>query len=352
MNTKTRVAIIGTGNISHYHMLGYKRLTDTVEVVACCDIDLEKAREYAEKYNIPSVYADYNEMLAKEKIDALSVTTWNREHKNAAIAALNAGVNVICEKPMALNATEAEEMEAAAKKSGKVLQIGFVRRYGGDAILAKKFIDSGKAGDIYYAKVQYLRVNGCPGGWFADKYYGGGGPLIDLGVHVMDLARYLAGEPKPIAAYGATFSTIGHNRPLAEGWAVKDDGRFKKDVEDFATAFVRFDNGMLLEIETSYNLNIAKETNAVELYGNKAGIQLGNPSTYVTLDGSTGTLEEDGILPGFDFDQGFADEIAHFIDCVRNGVTCRAPAHDGVILMKMIDAIYESARTGHEVTIQ
>lgn len=348
---KTRVAIIGTGNISHYHMDGYLQMPDKVELVACCDIDLEKAKAYAERYHIPHVYADYREMLAKEKIDALSVTTWNREHKNASIAALNAGVNVLCEKPMAMNHIEAEEMLAAAKAAGKLLQIGFVRRYGGDCALAKEFIDSGKAGDIYYAKVQYLRPNGCPGGWFADQYYSGGGPLTDLGVHVMDLARYLAGSPMPVSAYGTTFSNIGHNRATV-GWSSSSEGDFKKDVEDFATGFVRFDNGMILEVETSYNIHIPADVNNVELYGNKAGIKLGEPSTYVMLNGDTGTIEKEGVECGLDFNLIFRRETAHFIECVREGKVCRAPAEDGVVLMKMIDAIYESARTGHEVIIK
>ena len=171
--SKVRVGIIGTGGISNAHMGGYKALPDEVEVVAVCDINEPKVKAYAEKYGVSAWYTDFNEMLAKEDLDCVSVTTWNSAHMPATVAALNAGVNVICEKPMAMNAAEAELMLDAAKKNNKLLQIGFVRRFGDDARAAKKYIDAGAIGDIYYGKAQYLRRRGCPGGWFGDKAYSG-----------------------------------------------------------------------------------------------------------------------------------------------------------------------------------
>ena len=154
---KTRVGIIGTGNISNAHMEGYNTLLDSVELAACCDLDREKAEAFAKRYGFAKVYTDYNEMLASEKLDAVSVCTWNAEHKNAAIAALKCGANVLCEKPMAMNRFEAEEMKKAADESGRVLMIGFVRRFGKDAELMKTFIDGGTMGDLYYAKANYRR---------------------------------------------------------------------------------------------------------------------------------------------------------------------------------------------------
>ncbi len=348
---KLRIGIIGTGNIAGFHRDGYLEVP-YCEIVALCDLKEEKARKFAELCRDckPNIYTDYHEMLAKENLDAVSVTTWNAEHKNAAVAALRAGVNVLCEKPMAMNAKEAMEMKQAAEESGKLLQIGFVRRFGPDCESAKEFIESGKAGDIYYGKVSYLRRNGCPGGWFADKAYAGGGPLIDLGVHVMDLARYLAGCPKPVAVYGATFSNIGHLRNGAKAW-VAEDGDYKADVEDFASAYIRFDNGFLLHVEASFNLNIKQDGGEIELFGTKAGIKLGAPNEYYCADGTDGQMiPEDGRV-GMDFGQIFRDELRSFAESVAEGKPCRAPAEDGVVLMQMIDAIYESARTGHEVAI-
>ncbi len=355
---KTRVGIIGTGGISNCHMAGYKALPALCEVVAVCDIDEPKVRAYAEKYNVPHVYTDYNEMIAKENLDAVSVTTWNAAHKGAAIAALKGGVNVLVEKPMAMNAEEAEEMIAVSKEVGKVLQVGFVRRYGGDAATIKKFIDAGTLGDIYYAKATYLRRSGCPGGWFGDVRYSGGGPLIDLGVHVMDLVRYLTGCPKPIAAYGVTYNNLGPNRAAGAkadlGYASNQAAsKYEFNVEDFTSAMLRFDNGMVLTVEASFNLNLKHDRADIELFGTKGGTKIGDGAEFFTdLNGEfINITPADKKSCTFDFGGSFNAEIAHFIDCARNGVPCRAPAEDGVILMKMIDAIYESARTGHEAII-
>ena len=155
MSRKLRVGIIGTGGISHCHMSGYKALGDEVEVVAACDIDEKKLEGYCEQYGIPRKYTDFNEMMAKEDLDAVSVCTWNSVHKDATIAALRGGANVICEKPMAMNTEEALEMLKVSEETGKLLQIGFVRRFGEDADIMLRFANEGKFGDIYYAKVVY-----------------------------------------------------------------------------------------------------------------------------------------------------------------------------------------------------
>ncbi len=351
--SKLKVGIIGTGGISHCHMDGYKQLTDRVDVVAVCDIDVDKAKWYAEKYNVPRVYADYNEMMAKEELDCVSVCTWNSAHKGATIAALRGGANVICEKPMAMNAEEAEEMRAVAKETGKVLQIGFVRRFGSDADRMNQLRESGDLGDIYYAKATYLRKDGCPGGWFGDKAYSGGGPLIDLGVHVIDLSRYIAGCPKPVSAYGVTFNNLGCNRAAASetAWAGPDkkDG-YEYTVEDFATALIRFDNGFTISVEASFNLNIANDCGSVEVYGTKAGVNLNNGDLYSTMAGKYTKVSTYGYK-GFDFTTDFKKEIAGFVAASQGKAPCRATAEDGVWLMKILDAIYESAATGKSVDI-
>lgn len=355
---KTRVGFIGTGNISHCHMEGYKALPEFVDVVAVCDLDEEKVKKYAAQYNVPHWYTDYNEMLEKEQLDAVSVCTWNAAHKPATIAALNAGCHVLCEKPMAMNTEEALEMEQAAKVSGKVLQIGFVRRFGRDAGILKNFIDAGRLGDIYYAKAVYLRRDGFPGGWFGDKSYSGGGPLIDLGVHVMDLTRYLTGSPKPVAAYGIVDKSLGKKRTeakfaKAEGaWQVANNLGidFQYTVEDFVSAYVKFDNGLTLQLEASFNLNIKQDTGTVELFGTKGGAKLTpDVEIYTDMDGCLVDIKPTGNT-GFDGD-AFKNEVKGFIACVREGADCRAPMDAGVELMKIIDAIYRSAEEHREVRI-
>ena len=350
--SKIRAGIIGTGGISHCHMEGYKALSDRVEVVAVCDIDEEKVKAYAKQYDVARWYTDYNEMMEKEELDCVSVCTWNAAHKGATIAALRGGANVICEKPMAMNAEEAEEMRAVAKETGKLLQIGFVRRFGQDADLIRKYCSDGLLGDLYYGKATYLRKDGCPGGWFGDKAYSGGGPLIDLGVHVIDLSRYLAGNPRPVSAYGVTFANIGCNRASGgeTAWdGPQEKGGYEYNVEDFASALIRFENGFTLNVEASFNLNIDNDRGTVELFGTKAGVDATNCDLYTTAAGRYVKISPYGEN-GFDF-ASFKKEIAAFVDASEGKIPCRATAEDGTWLMKILDAIYESARTGKSVEI-
>ena len=348
-----KVGVIGTGGISGVHLGGYSR-NPNVEIYALCDINEKNLAKRAEEYKVSRTFTDYREMLALKELDAVSVCTWNSAHAECAIAALRAGKHVLCEKPMALNTAQAQEMEKAAKESGKLLMIGFVRRFGNDCAVLKDFIDSGSFGEIYYAKAQYLRRKGCPGGWFGDKSRSGGGPLIDLGVHVIDLCRYLMGGPQPVSVYGATFSKLGDRRHIkdARGYSstvVSKDDIF--DVEDMATALIRFDNGAVLSVEASFSLNIEKDVGNIELFGTKAGCKLDPELTIFTDMNDYLANVKLSQSTALSFDGLFDNEINHFVECIETGKPCRNPAQDGVTLMKILDGIYESARTGHEVLL-
>ncbi len=350
--SKIRVGIIGTGGISHCHMHGYKQLSD-VEVIACCDIDEDKVKKYAAQYDVPRYYTDCREMMAKEELDCVSVCTWNSAHMDCTIAALDGGANVICEKPMAMNAEQAQKMKEAAERNGKLLQIGFVRRFGCDADTFFKFKNEGMVGDIYYAKAQYLRRDGCPGGWFRDKAFSGGGPLIDLGVHVIDLTRYLAGNPKPVETFGVTYDNLGPNRAGGGqmAWNASDKAEHPYTVEDLASAMIKFDNGFTLQVEASFNINIPRDVGFVTMFGTKAGVNIADKvELYTDAAGMYVDISPTGKT-GFDFQGAFNAEIAGFISAAMQGGECRACADDGVELMKIIDAIYESARVGHSVSI-
>ena len=347
-----KAGIIGCGGISHCHMRGYQQLPD-VEVTAVCDIDRAKAEAYAKKYNVPVFYTDYDEMMAKEKLDIVSVTTWNAAHKGATIAALKGGANVICEKPMAMNAQEAEEMKKTAEACGKLLQVGFVRRFGNDADSFKQFRDAGLFGDLYYAKATYLRRNGCPGGWFGDKRFSGGGPLIDLGVHVIDLVRYLAGNPKPVAAYGVTYNNLGFARAdgAPQSWTSSSKAQYEYNVEDMASALVRFENGLTLSVEASFNLNCKEDSGNIELFGTKGGASLSPElEIYTDIAGRFVNISP-AASTALSFEGLFEREIRGFVCAAKGEAPCIATAEDGVILMKILDAIYRSAATGHEVAI-
>lgn len=350
--SKLKVGIIGTGGISRFHTESYQAL-DNVEVIACCDIDGEKVKAYAEKYNIPRYYTDCNEMMKKEKLDLVSVTTWNEAHCKCSIAALRGGANVICEKPMAMNAAEAEEMARVAKEEGKLLQVGFVRRFGGDVAVLKQFETAGIVGEIYYAKAVYLRRCGFPGGWFGDKAYSGGGALIDLAVHFIDLVRYMTGNPQPVSVYGVTYNNLGPNRATGaeQAWKVKTDPRFTYNVEDFASALIRFDNGLTLSVETSFNLNCKRDSGKVELFGTKGGVVMSPEfEIYTDLGGRFVNIQPAANVQ-FDFTNSFRAEIKGFVDAATGKAPCVAPAEDGVVLMKILDGIYKSAETGHETIL-
>ena len=351
--SKLKVGVIGVGGISEMHIGGYKA-NPNVEIVAFCDINEARLKEKGEKHGVTHLYTDVNEMVKNEQLDAVSVCTWNCAHAKCTIAALNAGINVLCEKPMAMNAKEAEDMMAAAEKNGKLLMVGFVRRYGNDMDVLQDFVRSGYFGELYYAKANYIRRHGNPGGWFGDKSRSGGGPLIDLGVHVIDFVRYALGNPKPVSVYGVTFRKLG-NRPNTKkesGYASADQSSEDIcDVEDMATALIRFDNGAVLNVETSFTLNVESDRGIIELYGEKAGAKI---DPELKLFSETNGYMTDVTLrypTALSFDGLFQKEIDHYVDCLLGKCECRSPAEDGYELMRILDAAYESARTGHEVAL-
>lgn len=356
--SKVKVGIIGCGSISNVHIRSYLK-NPNVELAAFCDINEERLKSHAEKYGAARLFTSKEEMFAKiPDLSAVSVCTWNAAHSECAIAALDAGCSVLVEKPMAMNGAEARAMKAAAARNNKLLMIGFSRRHGNSCKIVKELADAGYFGDIYYAKASYLRRCGFPGGWFGDKSRSGGGPLIDLGVHIIDLARFLMGNLKPASVYGATFSKLGKRKDIKK---INRSGYFSAskgendafDVEDLATAMIRFENGAILSVEASFSLNIKSDGDqtSLELFGTKAGARL-DPEfeIYSDLGGYMANLSFPNYTAST-FDGLFEAEIGHFIDCAQNGEKCMSPAEDGIALMDILDAIYESARTGHEVVL-
>lgn len=353
---KVKVAIIGTGSISNFHIGSYLK-NPNIELYAFCDIDEERLNMMGDKYGVERRYTDKDVMLRElPEIDAVSVCTWNSEHAACTIAALNAGCHVLCEKPMATTTEEAEAMRAAAEKNGKLLMIGFVRRFGDDCKIMEEFLENDYFGDIYYGKAIHLRRHGAPGGWFGDKARSAGGPLIDLGVHIIDLTRYLLGNPKPVSVYGATFHKLANRPDIKTGRGVyRSSTKVKNvvfDVEDLATAMIRYENGAVISVETSFSLNTKNDVRRIELFGTKAGATF-DPSLEILGTVGPHMSNVNLVTPtAFSFDGLFEREIDHFIDCVQNGTKCKNPAEDGIEIMKILEAIYESASTGHEVIIK
>ena len=349
---KLRIGMIGAGGIANVHMDAYKKLPNA-EVVALCDTDAAKLKKTAEKYGITHTYSSVADMIKNEQLDAADVCVWNCNHAKCSIEALNAGLHVLCEKPMAYSAAEAEQMLEAAKANNKLLMIGFVMRFSNEALISKDFIEGGYIGDIYHSKATYLRRHGAPGGWFCNSELSGGGPVIDLGVHVIDITRYLMGNPKPVSVYAVTQDKLKNRPYLKTDVAWKPDNASDSDpydVEDFATAIIRYDNGSTTLLETSYSLN-GEACTKRELFGTKGGIKIDDEfKLYTELNGYLAD-----VTPNIsNYKHGgemFQNEMAHFVDCALNGTPCNASAEDGITVMKILEAIYQSAKTGHEVIL-
>lgn len=348
---KLKIGLIGAGSISEVHLGGYKNRPD-VEIYAICDKNEERARKKAEEYGATHVFTDYKDLLALPEIHSVSICTWNNSHAEISIAALDAGKHVLVEKPLCKTVEEALQVEEAVRRSGKILQVGFVRRYGANTELLKQFIDAKELGEIYYAKASCLRRLGNPGGWFSDAERSGGGPLIDLGVHIIDICWYLMGKPKVKSVSGNAYRRLGNRSNIQNlsFYKAADYDASKNDVEDCANALIRFENGASLMVDVSFTLHAKKDELYVKLYGDKGGAEL-EPELSIVSERHDTILN---ITPqidhlSFDFVGAFNNEVSFFLDSSLGKHETRSPVQDGVEMMKILCAIYESAETGREI---
>lgn len=351
---KLRIGLVGAGNIAKVHLESYKQV-ENAQIIAVCDFNEKVLKDTSEQYGIEKTYSSLTEMINSEELDAVDVCVWNCHHAECTIEALNAGLHVLCEKPMATNAKEAQDMINAAKKNNKLLMIGFVMRFGEEGIVAKDFIDNDYLGDIYYSKATYLRKHGAPGGWFTDKSLSAGGPVIDLGVHVIDLTRYLMGKPKALSVFASTDDSLKNRKNLKTEVEWKPDAATDADlydVEDFCVAMIKYEGNKTTLLETSYSINAESVTNT-QLYGTKGGMVVDpiKMKIYTEVNDYLADITPD-IANRKNAKDLFVTEMEHFVNCALGKEECIATAEDGLEIMKIIDAIYESARTGHEVIIK
>jgi predicted dehydrogenase len=349
---KLKVGIIGVGGIAKgAHIPGYLRLNDKVEIVALCDIIEERAKKKANELGVTKVFTDYNEMLEMKEIDIISVCTPNYAHAPATIAALNAGKNVICEKPMAKNAKEAEEMVKAYKKSGKILTVGYQWRFDPDIQALKSHIDAGEFGDIYFAKAIATRRRGIPAwGDFLNMEKQGGGPLVDIGTHALDLTLYLMGHPEPDTVLGSSYTKLADKGCLNN---FRDYDPKDYQVEDAAFGFVKMKNGATLSVETSWAMNLMDdEIFGTEVYGSGAGARFhwGKPLTIVNE--SHDRINMNQIIRRDKIGNNYNAEIEHFVNCVIEGKEPLVKPEEALRVVKIQDAIYNSQKTGAAVKIK
>jgi predicted dehydrogenase len=348
---KLKIGVIGAGSISDMHLQSYEK-NERVELYAVCDMNIKRAEEKATKYGAVKYYDDYHSLLTDETIDAVSICTWNNSHAEITIAALKAGKHVLVEKPLCTSVEEAKKIEETVKQTGKVLQVGFVRRYASNTKLLKEFIDADELGEIYYAKASCLRRLGNPGGWFSDKERSGGGPLIDIGVHVIDICWYLMGKPKVKSITGNTYFKLGNrsNVKNLSFYKAADYDPEKNTVEDLANALIRFENGASLMVDVSFTLHAKKDEITVKLFGEKGGVEVEPELSIITEKHNTilnATPQVDSLT--FDFIQGFQNEINHFVLTCLDETETLSPVEDGVEMMKILCGIYESSEKGIEI---
>ena len=346
MQKKCRIGFIGAGRIARRQIESLKK-NPSAEIVAVSARNPENLKRLTEDLGIPRSSQDWRELLADKEIDALSICTPNDLHSEQTVAALEAGKHVLVEKPMARSVKEAVLMEEAARKTGKLLQIGFQERFSPAARAAKAWIDKGFLGDVLFVRVQALRRRGIPNwGVYGQKEIQGGGPLIDIGVHMLEMAHYLVGAPVPIAATGSTYHYFGNRKDETVcRWPNWDWQAY--DVEDLAAGFIRFATGASLTIESSFVAHLEKNIFSVQILGTKGGLTT-DPLKFFSdqngymVDCSPAHLHEES---GFDY------KLSHFVECVNQGKDSEAPAREGVLIQKMIDGIYRSAELRKEVLI-
>jgi len=354
-----KIGIVGCGGISNgKHMPSLKKLPD-VEMIAFCDLIPERAAKAAAEYGAAGAktFTDYKELIALKDVEVVHVLTPNVSHAEISIAALEAGKHVMCEKPMAKTAADARKMLAASKKSGKLLSIGYNGRSEASQMYARKLVEDGVLGDIYYTRATALRRRGVPcWGVFLNKEAQGGGPIIDIATHSVDRVMWLTNNYDVKSVTAKTFLNLGKipNAANAPNWGTWKPEEF--EVEDSAFAFVQFNNGMVMNIECSWMINLPEDQfGTISLCGTKAGIDF---SEGLRLNG-----EADGILylnkiqvenhsrprrfgigmTGLEYDAW------QWIEAVKgNGVPMVKP-EEALAVSEVLEAIYVSSATGKTI---
>ena len=350
---KMKVAVIGCGTIAtRQHVPAYSK-NPAAEIKYLVDIKKERAQALAEQYNVPYVLEDYREILADKEIEAVSICTPNDTHAPIAIDLLNAGKNVLCEKPAAVNYELAKKMKEAADKNGKILNIGVVNRFVTTVNKIKEMIDNGDLGDIYHVYCSFREQRSIPGlgGPFTTKSKAGGGVLIDWGIHFIDLIFYCLSNPKVLSVSGEIYGELGkemENYSYLGMWAGPPDYNGTFDVEDFVTGLIRTE-GPSISLNGAWAQNIGGSDMYVEFLGNKAGIKFEYTGDFKVYSAKNGVLYE--TLPTFTKADKFYDEIDAFLRSAAENKKNRGNIDQVIVSSQVMDAIYESSRIKREVQL-
>jgi predicted dehydrogenase len=343
-----KIGFIGAGGIALTHMHHLKKI-EGVQLITAADISGKALDKAKADYELKDVYTDYKQMLAKHPdLDAISVCTPNGLHAENTIAALEAGKHVIVEKPMAMSVKQAQAMVDAAKRARKTLIVGFQHRFEPKSKVVRDQVASGAFGKILYVRAQALRRRGIPSwGVFGRKDLQGGGPMIDIGVHILEAAHSMIGAPRPVSAVGQIFTYMGNKKP--DALAPWGDWDYKTyTVEDLAVGMIRFDTGAMLTIESSFAAHIEKDVWNVTIMGEKGGASWEGPEIFNDVGGYMMNSKPQFIGKWDHFEY----KMRHFVEVCRDGRQNECPAEHGLMVQKMLDGLYAAAEKGGEVQIE
>lgn len=352
MNTEMiRIGILGAGFIGKVHIQTFC-LLEGVEITAVFDVNRQLVEQVADEYHIPNVYTSSDALFRADKVDAVIIGAPNKFHKPLAIQALQAGKHVLLEKPMALNGAEAVEIYRAQQQSGKIVMLAHQMRWEWVNQEIKKQAAQGAFGRIYHAKIGWLRRKGIPGwgSWFTRMDESGGGPLIDIGVHLLDLGRYLMGAPKPVTVFGAVYAEFGPRKKGLGAWGTPNwEGCF--DVEDLASALIRMEDGSSVTLDVSWAAHIEKDNEVfIRLMGTEGGVSISNAHAVLCGEKFDHSVNID-LHPPEQLPDARIAFSQHFIRCIRTNTPPMTDALSGLTNNIIIDAIYQSAKSGKSIDL-
>jgi predicted dehydrogenase len=348
--TSFNIAVFGAGAIGLDHIGSFKQ-HPAARVLAIADTSGSRASEAAKMFDVPVVATDYRELLARDDIDVVSIALPNYLHASVALDALKAGKHVMIDKPMATNARDAAVLVREAKKRRVLLMVGQNNRFSPDVQTLKQLVLQGVLGEVYHAKSAWTRRGGIPriGSWFTQKKFAGGGSTYDIGAHALDRCLYLMGEFDAAAVSGQTYAKFGP-RGLGEGtWGRSEvDPKKPFDVEDMSVALIKLKSGRTVLLETSWAAHQpVADFNGTQLFGTEAGAVMPNLQLFRKTEHgySTESVTTTTSLVS-------SNRMAHFIDCLLGKAKPYVKPEESLAVQKILDAIYESSRTGREVRVK
>ncbi|MCA1320444.1 Gfo/Idh/MocA family oxidoreductase [Bacillus tianshenii] len=343
---KLRMGIIGVGGIAQgRHIPTFMNLADKVTVVAISDVNEATAKLVSEKFGIEKVFPHYADMFSE--VDAVTICTPNKFHAEITIAALEAGLHVFCEKPMAMTPDECERMIEASEKAGKKLAIAYHYRFMKESIAAKRLVEENEIGRPLVARARGMRRRKVPGwGVFTNKELQGGGSLIDYGCHLLDLSLWLLGNPKPVEVLGTTYNDLSKIPGQVNQWGSFNHETF--EVDDHVTAYIKFEGGASMLFETSWSANVKDDEESVSISGMDGGVDL-FPFHLNQMKHGMLLNTEASWVPGED--NPSIPQALNFINSCLGLEELIVKPEQAMQTSQIIDAIYRSSETGTSIKL-